>query len=69
VIKILTKKFGFEVSRQKGSNIVFRRFQGGRKIVTVVPNHKEIAIGTLRGILKLAQISPKEFLEKYHNKN
>jgi predicted RNA binding protein YcfA (HicA-like mRNA interferase family) len=67
VIKILTKKFGFEVSRQKGSHIVLRKFQGNRKIVTVVPNHKEIAVGTLRGILKLAQVSPKEFLEKYHN--
>jgi len=29
----------------------------------VVPNHKEIAVGTLSGILKQANVSVEEFLE------
>ena len=31
------------------------------KIGTVVPMHKELKIGTLRGILKLGKISVEEF--------
>ncbi len=28
---------------------------------TVVPNHQELKIGTLKGILELAKVSEKEF--------
>ena len=65
VIKILVKKFNFEIVRQKGSHIVLRKYQNNDKIVTVIPNHKEIKIGTLKSILKLAKISPEDFLKKY----
>ena len=41
------KALGFAVARQRGSHIVMRKgSQGG-----VVPNHKEIKIGTLSGLL------------------
>jgi len=30
----------------------------------VVPLHRELAIGTLRGILKQAGVTPDEFMEK-----
>jgi predicted RNA binding protein YcfA (HicA-like mRNA interferase family) len=30
----------------------------------VVPLHRELALGTLHGILKQARVSPEEFLEK-----
>jgi hypothetical protein len=29
----------------------------------VVPLHRELALGTLRGILKLAHVTPEEFAE------
>jgi len=37
IVKILIKEFGFEVSRQKGSHVVLKKFESGRKIITVVP--------------------------------
>ena len=63
VIRILVKKFGFEVSRQKGSHVTLIKYESGRKVVTVVPLHPELKPGTLLGILKLAEISKNEFLE------
>jgi predicted RNA binding protein YcfA (HicA-like mRNA interferase family) len=62
VIKILTKEFGFKVSRQKGSHVTLTKLEGGKKIVTVVPLHNELKPGTLLGVLKLAEISKKDFL-------
>jgi len=53
------QKLGFSVARQKGSHIVMRRGSSG----CVVPNHKEIRVGTLSGILKQAGISAEEFTE------
>ncbi len=64
IIKILVEEFGFEAVRQKGSHVVLRKFEAGEKIVTVVPLYREVKTGTLIGILKLAKIRRKEFLEK-----
>ena len=63
-IKVL-KKFGFEQVRQKGSHIVLKKQTEEGDIGTVVPDHKELAEGTVRGALKLAKISVEDFLEKY----
>jgi len=52
------EKLGFIVMRQRGSHIVLRRGSIG----CVVPNHKELKIGTLSGVLKQAEISPDEFM-------
>ena len=40
------------------------KMSGKREIITVVPLHKELAIGTFRGVLELAEIELKEFLSK-----
>lgn len=64
IIKVLVKEFGFEVARQKGSHVVLRKFVAGRKVVTVVPMHKEVKLGTLFGILELGKFSKDEFLKK-----
>ena len=58
-VKILCNKFGFKIIRQKGSHIVLRK----DRIGTVVPNHKELKIGTLKGILELAKIKEEEFVK------
>ena len=60
-IKILCKEFGFEVVRQKGSHIILKKTTSIGKIGTVVPNHKELKIGTLKGVLELAKIKEEEF--------
>jgi predicted RNA binding protein YcfA (HicA-like mRNA interferase family) len=64
IIKILVRDFGFEVARQRGSHVILRKFSEGKKIVTVVPLHKEVKPGTLLGILELAKISKEEFLKR-----
>jgi len=61
-VKILCNKFGFDVIRQKGSHIILRS-SADPSIGTVVPNHPEMKIGTLKGILELAKVSEKEFTE------
>lgn len=52
------QKLGFTVMRQKGSHVVMRRGSTG----CVVPNHKELKIGTLSGVLKQAGVTYEEFM-------
>ena len=61
-VKILCNKFGFAVARQHGSHIILKKETEDGKIGTVVPNHKELKIGTLKSILKLAKIKEEDFL-------
>lgn len=61
IIKILNK-FGFTEIRQKGSHVILKKYVESKEIGCVVPLHKEVAIGTLRGILKQANITPAEFI-------
>ncbi len=63
-IKILCNKFGFKIIRQRGSHIILKKETPNGLIGTVVPNHKELKVGTLKGILGLAKIKEEEF-EKY----
>lgn len=35
-----------------------------REVGTVVPLHKELTIGTLKGVLDLAEVNEKDFWEK-----
>lgn len=60
-IKILCRYFGFFVESQKGSHRKLRRQAMGRVVTTVVPMHTELAIGTLHGVLKLAEVDEKAF--------
>lgn len=62
VVKFLEKYFGFEQVSQKGSHIKLEKVIGKEKIVTIVPNHKELQSGTLLGILDLAKVDKKDFL-------
>ncbi len=61
-IKIF-ERLGFVVMRQSGSHIVLRKGSAG----CVVPNHKELKVGTLAGILRQAGVSVDEFLRVLHD--
>ena len=63
VTKILCREFGFYFVSQKGSHMKFEKMVHGKKVVTVVPNHKELSQGTLKGILDLARIKEEDFRE------
>ncbi|MFH0820893.1 MAG: type II toxin-antitoxin system HicA family toxin [Candidatus Peregrinibacteria bacterium] len=60
-IQALTK-LGFIAVRQKGSHVVLKKETRDDIFGCVVPLHRELAIGTLRGILRQAKVSPEEFV-------
>ena len=62
IIKILEKE-GFQVLRQKGSHISLYKKTKKKTLLVVVPNKKEIKIGTLIGILKQSNLTREEFLD------
>lgn len=57
------KKAGFVIISQKGSHIKLRGIREEKLQTVIVPNHKEIAIGTLVSILNQAAMTRKEFEE------
>ncbi|MFA4915781.1 MAG: type II toxin-antitoxin system HicA family toxin [Syntrophales bacterium] len=46
------EKLDFQRVRQRGSHVVLKKQTSEGEIGCVVPLHKELAIGTLRGIIK-----------------
>ncbi len=64
IVKTL-QKMGFEQVRQRGSHVVMKKLTVDGAVGCVVPMHKEVAVGTLNGILKQAHITPDEFMEKF----
>ncbi len=62
-VKILCNKFGFMVKRQTGSHIILIKQTPQGKVGTVVPNHSELKLGTLKGILELAKVAEEEFVK------
>lgn len=56
------ERLGFMQVRQRGSHVVLKKYTLEGVVGCVVPLHDELAIGTLRGILKQANVSPDEFM-------
>ncbi|MGB5527917.1 MAG: type II toxin-antitoxin system HicA family toxin [Gemmatimonadota bacterium] len=54
------ERAGYAVDRQRGSHIVLRHTLPPHRRV-VVPDHREVARGTLRAILRHAGLSVEEF--------
>jgi len=57
------KRLGFEKVRQRGSHVVLKRQTKEGEVGCVVPLHPELKIGTLKGILRQAKVTPKEFMD------
>jgi len=53
---------GFVQMRQRGSHVVLKKITAEGAVGCVVPLHTELAIGTLRSLLKQANVSPDEFM-------
>jgi predicted RNA binding protein YcfA (HicA-like mRNA interferase family) len=62
IVSVL-ETLGFTMVRQRGSHMIFRRSIRG----CVVPKHKDVAVGTLSGILRQAGVTGEEFMEVYEN--
>jgi len=54
------ERAGFVVRRQEGSHVILRRTQPFAQ--RVVPDHQELDRGTLRAIMRQADITVEEFL-------
>jgi predicted RNA binding protein YcfA (HicA-like mRNA interferase family) len=59
VVKAL-KRAGFKIVRQSGSHI--HLWHNEQRILVTVPNHKELAKGTLNAIIKQSKMDRDEFL-------
>jgi predicted RNA binding protein YcfA (HicA-like mRNA interferase family) len=57
------EQLGFVQIRQKGSHVVLKRQTPEGDVGCVVPLHKELAIGTVKGVLKQAKVELDVFLE------
>jgi predicted RNA binding protein YcfA (HicA-like mRNA interferase family) len=59
VVQVFTK-FGWQVVRQRGSHIIM--VKEGEYATLSVPNHSEVAKGTLRGLIRAAGLTVSEFI-------
>jgi predicted RNA binding protein YcfA (HicA-like mRNA interferase family) len=57
------ERLGFVRVRQRGSHVVLRKRTAAGDVGCVVPLHRQLAIGTLRGILRQAGVAPEQFLQ------
>lgn len=57
------ERLGFVQIRQRGSHIILKKQTSEGEVGCVVPLHHQLAIGTLRSILRQAGITPEEFME------
>ena len=55
------RKLGYEFDRQRGSDIILRHMQPPHRRLTV-PDHREVAKGTLRALIREAGITVEDFI-------
>lgn len=56
------EKLGWQVARQRGSHIIL--VKEGEMATLSVPDHKEVAKGTLRSLIRAAGITVEEFVRQ-----
>jgi len=61
VVKALAK-LGYIIDHQTGSHIILRNKESPHRRLTI-PNHGEIARGTLRAIIKQSGLTREEFMD------
>jgi predicted RNA binding protein YcfA (HicA-like mRNA interferase family) len=54
------ESFGWEVSRQSSSHIIMTK--EGEMVTLSIPDHKEVAKGTLRSLIRAANLTVDEFV-------
>ena len=62
VIKALTKA-GFQVAGRKGSHVKLKKRVDDKVLIVIVPDHEELARGTLKAILRQANMTRENFLK------
>ncbi len=62
VVKALQQK-GFLVVHQRGSHVKLKKTEGDKVYIVIVPMHRELAKGTLKSILRQANLTLEELYE------
>lgn len=62
VIKALQQK-GFLAVHQRGSHVKLKKVEGDKVYIAIVPMHRELAKGTLKSILRQANLTLEELYE------
>ncbi|MDE0637950.1 MAG: type II toxin-antitoxin system HicA family toxin [Candidatus Poribacteria bacterium] len=60
-IKRKLEKAGFVLIHQRGSHVKFVRESQNEVCTVMVPNHREVKVGTLRSIIRHAGLTLDEF--------
>jgi predicted RNA binding protein YcfA (HicA-like mRNA interferase family) len=55
------ESFGWSVARQRSSHIIMTK--EGEVVTLSIPNHKEVARGTLRSLIRFANLTVAEFVK------
>jgi predicted RNA binding protein YcfA (HicA-like mRNA interferase family) len=61
MLKVLSK-IGFTVVGRKGSHVRLKRQRDKETLIVIVPMHSELARGTLRSILRQANLTVEDLL-------
>ena len=61
VVKVF-ESFGWQVARQRGSHIILT--QAGHMATLSVPDHRTVAKGTLRSLIRSANLTLEQFTER-----
>ena len=56
------ERLGFVQVRQRGSHVVLKKYSSEGDTGCAVPLHRELAVGTLCGILRQAKVTPEDFM-------
>ena len=56
------EKIGYEFSNQTGSHIILRTSEPPHRHLSI-PNHRELARGLLRGLIRDAGLTTEQFIE------
>jgi predicted RNA binding protein YcfA (HicA-like mRNA interferase family) len=59
VVKVF-ESFGWQIARQRGSHIILTK--PGHISTLSVPDHREVARGTLRALIRLADLTTEQFV-------
>jgi predicted RNA binding protein YcfA (HicA-like mRNA interferase family) len=61
VVRIF-ERFGWQIARQRASHIILVKEEA--RATLSVPDHKEVARGTLRSLIRAAGLTAEEFLRE-----
>jgi predicted RNA binding protein YcfA (HicA-like mRNA interferase family) len=56
IVKVLVR-IGFAIVGRKGSHVRLKRQRGKEVLIVIVPMHRDLAKGTLRSILRQANLT------------